>query len=143
MDKSLMFEHSFIGSGWNYKPGKGIGINGEGNIGLSYGDLDIAKSIFIIISTAPGERVMRTEFGCGIHDLVFSTPGPELYGLVSYYVQQSLGRWEPRIDVTSVECDVDADRQECLLVNITYTVRTTNNERNLVYPFYVIPRGQD
>ena len=143
MDKDSLLENSFIGSGWAFKPDTGIGVNGQGNIGLMYGDQDIAKSIFIILSTAPGERVMRTEFGCGIHDLVFSSPGPQLFGLISYYVQRALGRWEPRIDVTAVEVEVDTKNQERLLIEISYTVRNTNNERNLVYPFYIIPRGQE
>jgi phage baseplate assembly protein W len=107
------------------------------------GDADIAKSIYIILGTAPGERVMRTEFGCGIHDLVFGSPGPQLFGMVSYYVKRALGRWEPRIEVIDVACNVDEIEHEKLVVNIKYMVRQTNNERNLVYPFYVIPRGRD
>ncbi|HEX2914635.1 MAG TPA: GPW/gp25 family protein [Chloroflexia bacterium] len=143
MDKNAYQDKSFIGSGWAYRPGSGIGINGEGNIALSREEQDIAKSIYIILSTAPGERVMRTEFGCGIHDLVFASPGPQLFGLVSYYVTQALGRWEPRIEVAEVNSRVDPKNPECLLVDINYTIRKTNSNRNLVYPFYVIPRGQD
>jgi uncharacterized protein len=143
MDKSLSIETSFIGAGWAFRRDSGVGIDSQGNIALVSGDVDIAKSIFIILSTAPGERVMRTEFGCGIHDLVFGSPGPQLFGMVSYYVTRALGRWEPRIEVIEVTCDVDPVSHEKLLVYITYRVRQTNNERNLVYPFYVIPRGQD
>jgi phage baseplate assembly protein W len=143
MDKSLSIETSFIGAGWAFRRDSGVGIDSQGNIALVSGDADIAKSIFIILSTAPGERVMRTEFGCGIHDLVFGSPGPQLFGMVSYYVTRALGRWEPRIEVIEVTCGVDPVSQEKLLVYITYRVRQTNNERNLVYPFYVIPRGQD
>jgi phage baseplate assembly protein W len=143
MEKNYLFENSFIGAGWAFRPDSGIGINGQGNIALSSGNQDIAKSIFIILSTAPGERVMRPEFGCGIHDLVFSSPGPQVYGLVSYYVQQALARWEPRINVTSVDVSVDPINDGCLLVDITYSIRQTNSPRNLVYPFFVIPRGEE
>lgn len=143
MEKNYLFENSFIGAGWAFRPDSGIGINGQGNIALSSGNQDIAKSIFIILSTAPGERVMRPEFGCGIHDLVFSSPGPQVYGLVSYYVQQALARWEPRINVTSVDVSVDPKNEGCLLVDITYSIRQTNSPRNLVYPFFVIPRGEE
>jgi phage baseplate assembly protein W len=143
MDKSLSIEASFIGAGWAFRRESGVGIDSNGNIALVSGDSDIAKSIYIILSTAPGERVMRTEFGCGIHDLVFGSPGPQLFGMVSYYVKQALGRWEPRIEVLEVTCAVDPVQHEKLVVNINYMVRQTNNERNLVYPFYVIPRGQD
>lgn len=143
MDKNLSIEASFIGAGWAFRRDSGIGINSQGNIALVSGDQDIAKSIYIILSTAPGERVMRTEFGCGIHDLVFGTPGPQLFGMVSYYVTRALGRWEPRIEVIDVTCKVDEIEHEKLVIDINYRVRQTNNERNLVYPFYVIPRGRD
>ncbi len=143
MNKDGLFDYSFVGAGWSFKPDQGIGVNGQGNIALTAGDLDIAKSIFIILSTAPGERVMRTEFGCGIHDLVFSSPGPQTFGLIAYYVQQALGRWEPRIDIISVDVNTDPDHQERLLIDLSYKIRQTNSDRNLVYPFYVIPRGED
>lgn len=143
MDKNQIIEYNFIGAGWSFMPGRGLGVNGEGGIALMESDRDIMKSIFLILSTAPGERVMRTEFGCGIHDLVFDVPGPALFGRVMYEVQQALGRWEPRINVNEVRVSVDALEPERLLIDINYTVRQTNNERNLVYPFYNIPRGLD
>ncbi len=140
---SYSFEHSFIGTGIAFRPGVGTGVDGQGNIALVRGDQDIAKSIYIILSTAPGERVMRPEFGCGIHDLIFSTPGPQTTGLITYYVERALGRWEPRIDVRKVVVTQDVKNEGCLLVDVGYTIRQTNSDRNLVYPFYVIPRGQD
>jgi len=143
LDRDGLTELGFIGSGWAFIPDKGTGVNGDGGISLSSGDRDIAKSIFLILSTAPGERVMRPQFGCGIHDLVFASPGPQVFGLISYYVTQALGRWEPRIDVENVDTTVDGRNPERLIINISYTVRQTNNERNLVYPFYVIPRGEE
>lgn len=143
MSKDQFIEYDFIGTGLSLIPGLGMSINGEGSLALMSGERDIIKSVFIILSTAPGERVMRPEFGCGIHDLVFSSPSPNLFGLISYEVKQSLARWEPRIEVTDVMTNVDPDEPERLLVNIHYMVRNTNNKRNLVYPFYTIPRGRD
>ena len=143
MDKDNQLEYSFVGSGWAFRSDSGIGVNGQGNIALMHGDQDIAKSIFIILSTAPGERVMRPEFGCGVHSLVFGVPGAQLYGLIAYYVTRALGRWEPRIDVQEVKADTDPAASERIIVDITYTVRATNTNRNLVWPFYVIPRGED
>jgi uncharacterized protein len=143
MQRNPVAEYGFIGSGVGYRPGRGVYVNGEGGLGIMHAEQDIAKSIFIILSTAPGERVMRPDFGCGIHDLVFSTPSPQLFGLVSYYVEQALGRYEPRIEVLSVNSDVDANSQERLMVDISYRLVQTNREHNLVYPFYIIPRGRD
>lgn len=143
MDKNTALEYSFIGSGWAFRNESGIGVNGQGNIALMHGEMDVAKSIFIILSTAPGERVMRPEFGCGVHSLVFSVPGPQLFGLIAYNVTRALGRWEPRIDVTEVTANVDPVAHERIMVNISYTLRANNSNRNLVWPFYLIPRGED
>jgi len=142
-EKDYMFENSFIGAGFSFVPNRGMGVNGRGNVALVAGDQDVAKSIYLILSTAPGERVMRPEFGCGIHDLVFASSGPQTYGLVSYYVTQALARWEPRIEVKKVEVNPDGRNDGLLLVDISYVLRQTNSERNLVYPYYIIPRGQD
>ncbi len=143
MDKNASITQNFLGNGWGFKLGKGLGVNGQGNIGLMKAEQDIAKSIILILSTAPGERVIRTDFGCGIHDLVFATPGPEIFGLVSYYIRNALGRWEPRVEVTEIKVEVDKVNPEILLIDVNYLICQTNDQRNLVYPFYTIPRGQD
>lgn len=143
MDENTALEYGFLGTGWSYILGRGISINGEGGIALMHGEYDVAKSIYIILSTAPGERVMRTEFGCSVHDLVFATPGPQSYGLVSYYVERALARWEPRIEVENVDVGADPRQPECMLIDVSYKIRANNSNRNLVYPFYVIPRNED
>jgi phage baseplate assembly protein W len=143
-ERDYFFENSFIGAGWSFNPLRGgLGVDGNGNVGLMQGDQDVAKSIFIILSTAPGERVMRTEFGCGIHDLVFATANPQTFAMISYEVKQALGRWEPRIEVTDVKVAPDQDYPERLIIDINYRLVKTNNERNLVYPFYIIPRNEE
>lgn len=141
IDKNMMVEYNFVGTGIAFRPGYGMGVNGQGGLALMRGDADIAKSIFIILSTAPGERVMRPEFGCGIHDFVFASPGPELYGQIAYRIEMALGRWEPRIDIVEIKTQPDPLTPERLMIDILYKVRATNSERNLVYPFYIIPRG--
>jgi phage baseplate assembly protein W len=143
MSKDQFIQYDFIGAGISLIPGLGLHVSGEGNLALMAGERDIIKSIYIILSTAPGERVMRPEFGCGIHNYVFAAIGPGLFSIISYEVRNSLARWEPRIEVEDVITFADPDEPERLLVNITYSVRQTNNRRNLVYPFYNIPRGND
>ncbi|NWJ97253.1 MAG: GPW/gp25 family protein [Chloroflexi bacterium] len=143
MAQEYLFNNNFIGAGWAFAPGHGTGVSGQGNVKLVQGDLDVAKSVFIILSTALGERVMRPEFGCGIHDLVFASPGTEVFGLVSYYIQQALERWEPRIEIEAIDVSVDQNAPECLLIDIKYKIVQINSSRNLVYPFYVIPRNED
>ena len=91
-----------------------------------------------VLTTAPGERVMRPDFGCGVHRLVFAVNDAATLGQVTKEVRDALVRWEPRIDVLDVDTEVKG-RGEVLLITIHYRIRATNNFFNLVYPFYLIP----
>jgi phage baseplate assembly protein W len=96
----------------------------------------VRQSILIILGTAKGERVMRPDFGCGIHDLVFATLSASTLGRIDREVHEALLRNEPRIDVLSVQITPD-QAGSLLLINIEYEVRATNTAFNLVYPFYL------
>ena len=96
----------------------------------------VRQSILLILGTAPGERLMRPEFGCGIHDLVFASLSFGTLGRVQQAVNEALLRLEPRIDVTSIDVRPGGDGN-VLLIHIQYQVRATNNAFNLVYPFYL------
>ena len=96
----------------------------------------VRQSILLILGTAPGERLMRPEFGCGIHDLVFANLSFGTLGRVQQTVDDALLRLEPRIDVTSIDVRSGGDGN-VLLIHIQYQVRATNNAFNLVYPFYL------
>ena len=126
---------AFIGKGWGYP----VHTNASGGIALVSGDDELAESIRLIIGTARGERPMRPEFGCVIHDFVFASVDNAIAGQIAYEVRQSLLRWEPRIDVIGVEVTVDDTDRSVLYIDISYTRRGTNDPRNLVFPFYVIP----
>jgi phage baseplate assembly protein W len=127
----------FIGSGWAFP----VKADPVGRIALVSGGQEIEESIRIILGTARGDRPMRPEFGCGIHDYVFAPVNDETIGSVARDVHQSLARWEPRIDVHQV--DVRADRSDpcVMLIDISYAIRRTNDPRNLVVPFYILPTG--
>lgn len=125
--------NDIVGSGWHFP----VGINGRGGIDISYAEGDIGESIRIILGTAKGERHMRPNFGCGIHDLVFAPNSAATWSLIAHHVQDALGWWEPRIEVTDVDVRPDTTDTSRLIINILYKVKATNNERNLVYPFYL------
>lgn len=97
----------------------------------------VRQAIWIILSTAKGERLMRLDFGCGIHDLVFSMSTPETANRVVATVREALLDFEPRIDVREVTVSFSGAGEEVLLVDVEYEVRATNNVFNLVYPFYL------
>ncbi len=129
---------NFLGRGWRFP----VGVDARGGIGTAAGSDDIEQAIRIILETSPGERVMRPEFGCGLHDLVFAPNSPTTAGLVDFHVREALGRWEPRIEVDDVVVRPDPQNRAVLLINIRYRLRATNDERNLVYPFYRIPEEE-
>lgn len=124
----------FLGIGWKFPP-KIDSITGK--IVMSEYEEDIRESIWIILATAKGERVMQPDFGCGIHNFVFATLSMATIGLVELSVREALIHWEPRIDLNGVKVSLVQDTLGKLEIDINYRVRTTNNEFNLVYPFYL------
>ncbi len=111
----------------------------RGVLALSQGVSDIEQAMRLILGTAPGERPMRPEFGCAVHDLVFDTIDAEMVGKVETAVHRALARWEPRIDVESLDFDLAEVNEGKLIITINYRVVATSRLYNLVYPFYVIP----
>ena len=103
------------------------------------GSRELEESIRLILGTSFGERPMRPDFGCGIHDLIFASPDSTTAGRVAHEVRMSLNRWEPRIDVLGVDVSFAAIDQGALLIDIRYQPTRSNDPRNLVFPFYVIP----
>ncbi|WP_424710026.1 GPW/gp25 family protein [Kitasatospora acidiphila] len=97
----------------------------------------VRQSIWLILATAPGERRMRPDFGCGIHDLVFQANTTALHGVVTQRVRDALVTWEPRIDVLDVTVEAPPDAANVLLIRIAYRIRATNTAHNLVYPFFL------
>jgi len=103
---------------------------------------DIRQSILIILETAPGERAMRPNFGCGIHELVFTAVDSTAIQRIRSVVEEALRRCEARIDVLGVTVDEAATEEGKLLVEIEYRVRKTNQTGNLVFPFYFREGGR-
>jgi phage baseplate assembly protein W len=125
----------FVGSGWAFP----MRAAASGGIALVSGEREIEEAMRLVLATAPGERPMRPEFGCAVHDLVFAPVNQHTVGRIRYEVRLCLDRWEPRIEVTEVDVTVDARDPSILYIDVRYTIRGTNNPRSLVFPFYVIP----
>jgi len=106
---------------------------------LAFVDEDerIRQSVWIVLSTAPGERQMRPEFGCAIHDLVFEANTAQQRSIVAEKVREALVRWEPRIDVIDVRVETPHEQRNYLLIRVDYRVRSNNAFFNLVYPFFL------
>jgi uncharacterized protein len=116
-----------------------LAVDQRGGIALARGEDDVEQAIKLILGTAPGERPMRPEFGCALHELVFDTIDAEMVGRIDAAVRVALDRWEPRVDVEGIDFDLSRMGDGVLEVDITYRVRATSRLHNLVYPFYAIP----
>jgi uncharacterized protein len=124
-----------IGSGLAFP----LQVDRRGGIALARDETDIEQAIELILGTAPGERPMRPEFGCGVHDFVFDSIDASTIGKMENAIRDALDHWEPRIVVETVEFDLSDVDEGRLMIDIGYRIRVTNTIRNLVYPFYVIP----
>ena len=126
----------FLGRGWRFP----VGTDHRDDVALVEGEQDIEQAIEIIVGTAKGERVMRPEFGCRIHDHVFSSVNATTINLIENAVRDALVEWEPRIDLEGVTAKRDDRNPNRLLIDIKYRVRSTNSTSNMVYPFYLEER---
>lgn len=128
-------EADFVGAGWAFP----LSTDATGGIALVTGDREIAESIRLILGTAPGERPMRPEFGCRVHDHVFAPANATTAGAIARDVRAALDQWEPRIDVLDVRVSYENGEPGTLYIDIGYQIRGFNDPRNLVFPFYIIP----
>jgi phage baseplate assembly protein W len=128
----------FVGSGWSFP----LRIAPTGGIALVSGEREVEEAMHLVLATAPGERPMRPEFGCAIHDLVFAPVNEATVGRIQHEVFTCLDRWEPRVEVHEVEV-TPGDNPGVLFIDVRYEIRGTNNPRSLVFPFYVIPSHDD
>ncbi len=137
--RSVGDDDSFVGRGFSWP----LEVDHTGAIRLTDGIPDLDRSIRIVLMTAPGERLMRPQFGCRIWELLFEPVTANLLGLIAEAVRDALAQWEPRIVVDDVSAEADPEQGSLVHIAIAYRVRATNDRRNLVYPFYVIPHDAE
>lgn len=125
-------DRDFLGTGWHHPV-----LPRDGRLGWASGTDKIRQSIWLLLSTSKGERVMVPDFGCGIHDLVFSANSAGLRGLVAAEVRDALTRWEPRVDVLDVRVETAEDARNRVIISLACRVRENNAALNLVYPFFL------
>ena len=126
-------QREFLGVGWKFP----LQVTPGGKIAQAKYEQRIEESIYLILSTAKGERMMLPDFGCSIHDLVFAPNNASTLTLVSQMVRTALVNYEPRIDVLDISAETAPGEPNLLLIRISYRIRANNALRNLVYPFYI------
>ena len=134
-NRDLTSARSYLGAGWAFP----MRTDGRGRIALVSEEDALARAIFLILSTVKGQRRMRPNFGCGIHQFVFAPNNSTTIDLIQHEVIEALNWWEPRITVLDVNAHPDPDDDARLLIEVTYLIKATNDRRNLVFPFYFIP----
>lgn len=127
----------FLGRGWKFP----IKIDNEGGVAISQYEEKVKESITIILSTAKGERVMRPEFGCDIHEFPFSIINTSTLTMIKSAVKEALVLWEPRIEIIDIEVSTERIDEGILLIKIDYKIIAINTEFNMVFPFYLKTGG--
>lgn len=128
---------NLLGKGWSFPPA----VDVKGNVGMSSYEKSIEESIRVILSTAPGERLMRPDFGCAINEILFSPNSPRTVALAKKYIEDAIVRWEPRVILKEVSGEFDPADPVRVNMHIEYEIRSVNTFFNMVYPFY-LERGE-
>lgn len=128
-------QSDILGSGWHFP----LRINERGGIALAREDEELEQSLELILATPIGSRHMRPEFGSRLHELVFAPINPSTFALARHFVEEAVGYWEPRVELSAIEVEPDPTAPERLLITVRYIIKATHDERALVYPFYTIP----
>lgn len=113
----------------------GLGLSPRRSIAMVDGLDSVRQAILLLLSTIPGERVMRPDYGCQLHRLVFSPNDETTAGLAIHYVRQALDLWEPRIDVLRLDAERNAEDPEQLTISLEYRVRATQQTGTTTFSF--------
>jgi uncharacterized protein len=126
---------SFLGTGWSFPPQF---LDTTEGIKMSHDDEDIAESIYILLTTLPGERIMTPEYGCDLHSQVYKNINRTTLTTIEDMILTAIQKFEPRVDVDNIFIDTSQQIDGKLSINITYIIKGVNSRKNLVYPFYLI-----
>ena len=126
-------DREFLGKGWRFP----VGVNLTGGLSASMYEDNVRESIFVILGTAPGERVNRDDFGCRIHDLMFAPNNAITAARAEYYVEEALYKYEPRLKELKVKAVPNADEPNRLDIRVEYVIAGKTTPKNLVFPFYL------
>ena len=128
-------KNEIVGQGWAFPPH----VDAQGSLALTNRYNELEQALRIILATAPGQRVMRPDFGCRLHELLFAPNNSQAAARAHRYVEEAIGRWEPRVRLLDLAVRPDPEDGARLLVEVEYEVKRTQDRRSLVYPFYLIP----
>ena len=126
-------DREFLGRGLRFP----VSVNLNGGVSTSALEENVRQSIFIILGTAPGERINRPQFGCQIHDLMFAPNNDLTAATAEVYCEEAIYKFEPRVSNVKCMARPNADEPNRLDIRIEYVIAGKNDKRNLVFPFYL------
>ena len=132
-------EKDFLGKGLRFP----VSINLNGGVSTSQYEENVRQSLFVILGTAPGERISRPRFGCRIHDLMFAPNNPVTAARAEVFCEEAILKFEPRVERVVCLAQANADEPNRLDIRIEYVIAGKNDKRNLVFPFYLKPEDED
>ena len=132
-------EREFLGKGVRFP----VSVNLNGGVSTSALEENVRQSIFIVLGTAPGERINRPHFGCQIHDLMFAPNNAMTAARAEVYCEEAIYKFEPRVEKVTCRAAANADEPNRLDIRIEYVIAGKNEKRNLVYPFYLKQQDEE
>ncbi len=136
--RAWRFQHPALDPG--LRP-PGLSLEAEGRISMVAGAESVRQALLLLISTTPGERVMRPEYGCDLHQLVFAPNDLTTHGLAIFAVRQAVDRWEPRVEIVGLDTELDPERPDRLVILLDYRVRTGEEAGRLAVPLQLAGEG--
>lgn len=130
----MTVDPAFLGIGWSFPPAF---AKGGADVAMASGVEDIHQSLGLLLSTRPGERAMREDFGCDLSEAMFEEIDQSLINRITGMISDAVLHFEARVSLDAVEVTANDAEQGLLLIQVQYTVRSTNSRYNLVYPFYL------
>ena len=123
----------FLGAGFDSAMTGGLGLTSAGGVAMTDGDETVRQALIMLLSTTPGERVMRPGYGSRLHRLVFAPNDDTTAGLAIHYVKQAIARWEPRVEVIDVDAHPDEDAPFRLLIQLDYRVKASLTQAMMTF----------
>ncbi|HEY8928980.1 MAG TPA: GPW/gp25 family protein [Mucilaginibacter sp.] len=134
MAQQTFINDDFLGKGWSFPPTFNITTK---SVEVTEKQLDIQRSLEILLTTTVGERVMEPKYGCNMTDLLFEPLNTNMKTTMIDRIQTAILYFEPRIDAKNITLDTADELEGVILIQIEYAVRATNSRFNFVYPYYI------
>ncbi|EAY25100.1 GPW/gp25 family protein [Microscilla marina] len=131
----MKHKKTFLGIGWAFPPTFDKRIK---SVEMVSEEEDIRQSLFVLLSTKQGERIIYPDYGSDIQSMIFEPIDVNTTTYLKETIRRAVLNFEPRISLDEVNVEQDSEEEGLLLVTLVYTIRKTNTRTNMVYPYYII-----